>query len=85
MRILIIISALLVLVNADTIKVENVEIKTFNQGDKTHFTIVSSLAPGIDPNNAWIGLGFNSKMVNISKRLIITVNVIEVVFSKICS
>lgn len=61
--ILVFLSILAALVTGDSMRVDNVDITTVNQGARTVFTITSSLAPGVNPHNVWLGIGFNSQMV----------------------
>lgn len=48
-----------------SITLKNVVVNFLNRGQQTDFFLISNLAPGIDANNAWLGVGVNSidKMV----------------------
>jgi hypothetical protein len=58
--VILIVSLSVLKSNSKEINVKNVNIKWFNDGQTTDFYVTSSLASGISPSNAWLGIGLNS-------------------------
>lgn len=44
-----------------------VHITWNNLGDRTEFNVTSSLSPGVDVNDAWIGVGLNNETSMVQK------------------
>lgn len=43
----------------------NVEITYTNNGRQTEFVVRSALGNNVNPNNAWLGIGFSSRNVMV--------------------
>lgn len=46
--------------NSTILLLNNIEISFMNRGSRTDFYIRSPLGSNVNPNRAWLGVGFNS-------------------------
>ncbi len=49
-----------------SITLSNVIVNFLNRGSQTDFFLISNLSPGINANNAWVGVGLNSEKKMVS-------------------
>ena len=55
--------AQLILINCESAQVGKINIEWKNRGIQTDFFVTSPAVSGLDFSNAWLGIGFNSRMV----------------------
>lgn len=59
---------LLKLISCESVQISNINIDWTNRGTQTDFVISSSLDSGLSLNNAWLGFGFNPRMVKLKMK-----------------